>query len=466
MRKAEAALLAAMLALAGCDLAPRYAAPPIAVPSDWKEVPAGWQAAEPAAAALPPAWWGAFGDPVLNDLEARVEAANPSLAASVARSDQALGQLGVSRADLFPTATVGGNAERTHTSGNTISIAGGQTYDLYTVQGSLAYEVDLFGRVRNQIRSSRGEAQASAADVRGVRIGLQAQLASTYFQLRGADARLKLLDATVQAFDRAYRLTVARHQGGVASGLDTNRARTQLSAARAEIAATRAQRATYEHAIAALAGAAPAGFALPPASADLPEPPAVPAGLPSMLLQRRPDIDAGERRAYAANRDIGVARAALFPSLTLGASGGFESTGARLISAASSFWALGPASAALTILDGGARRSRVRIARARFDEAAANYKQTVLTALREVEDDLALARDQARQERDLADAAQAADRTSALALIRYRDGASDYLEVVTAQTAALDSQRSLIELRTQRLGTAVDTVRALGGPVA
>ncbi|WP_419828134.1 efflux transporter outer membrane subunit [Sphingomonas sp.] len=466
MRKAEAALLSGLLALAGCDLAPRYAAPPIAVPSSWKEVPAGWQAAEPSAATLPPSWWGAFGDPVLNDLEARVEAANPSLAASLARYDAALGELGVSRADLFPTVTIGGNAERTRTSGNTLSVAGGRAYDLYAVQGSLAYEIDLFGRVRNQIRSSRGEVEASAADVRGVRLGLQAQLASTYFQLRGADARLKLLGETVQAFDRAYQLTVTRHEGGIASGLDTNRARTQLSAARAEIAATQAQRATYEHAIAALAGTAPAGFALPPIAGDVPTPPVVPAGLPSTLLERRPDVDAAERRAYAANRDIGVARAALFPALTLGADGGFQSTGARLISAASSFWALGPASAALTILDGGARRSRVRIARARFDEAAANYKQTVLTALREVEDDLAQSRDQARQERDLADAAQAADRTNALALIRYRDGASDFLEVVTAQTAALDTRRSLIELRTQRLATAVDTVRALGGPVA
>jgi multidrug efflux system outer membrane protein len=464
MRKAEAAALSAALALAGCDLAPRYAAPPIAVPSDWKEMPAGWQAAEPAAASLPSTWWAAFGDPVLDDLEARIETANPSLAASVARYDAALGELGVSRADLFPTATVGGSTERTHTSGNTISIAGGQTYDLYAVQGSLAYEVDLFGRVRNQIRSSRGEAQASAADVRGVRLGVQAQLASTYFQLRGADARLKLLTETVQAFDRAYRLTVTRHEGGIASGLDTNRARTQLSAARAEISATRAQRATYEHAIAALAGVAPAALAIPALDADLPAPSSLPAALPSTLPQRRPDIDAAERRAYAANRDIGVARAALFPSLTLGASGGFESTGAKLLSTASSFWALGPASAALTLLDGGARRARVRIARARFDEAAANYKQTVLTALREVEDDLAQSRDQARQERDLADAAQAADRTSALALIRYRDGASDFLEVVTAQTAALDTRRSLIELRTQRLATAVDTVRALGGP--
>lgn len=469
MRRARpahaAGLLAGLLALCGCDLAPHYDAPPVAVPSDWKEVPAGWQPAMPAAA-LPANWWSAFGDPVLDGLEGRIEAANPSLAAAVARYDEALGQLGVDRADLFPTAQLRGSVQRTHTSSYTPSAAAGRTYNLYQPGGSLSYEVDLFGRVRNQVRSSRGEAQASAADIAGVRLGLQAQLASTYFQLRGADARLRLLNATVQAFGKAYDLTVARHNGGIASGLDTNRARTQLSAARAELTATHAQRATLEHAIAALVGVTPAELTIAPSQTPLAPPPPVPAGIPSALLQRRPDIDAAERRAYAANRRIGVARAAIFPSLTLGASGGFESTGAKLISAASSFWVLGPASAAFTLFDAGRNRSRVRIARGEFDEAAANYKQTVLTAFREVEDDLALGRDQAVQQDALADAAQAADRTSQLALVRYRDGASDFLEVVVAQTAALDSERALIELRTQRLATAVDTVRAVGGPPA
>ena len=466
MRRAEAALCAGLLCVAGCDLAPAYRAPTLAVPAAYKEVPAGWQVATPSAGALPAAWWGAFGDPVLDDLEARVEAGNPTLAEYVARYDAARGQLGVSRADLFPAATVSGTANRGRGSENGPLPSNGRAGNDYVVSGSLAYEIDLFGRVRNQIRASRGEVRASAADVAGIRLGLQSQLASTYYQLRGADARLALLDATVKAYQRAYDLTLARRAGGIASGLDTNRARTQLSSARAEISATRAQRATFEHALAALAGGPASGFAVAARPDPLPAPPVVASALPSALLERRPDIDAAERRVYAANARIGVARAALYPSLTLAADGGFESTGASLISKASSFWALGPAAAALTLFDGGARRSRVRIARAQFDEAAAIYKQTVLTAFREVEDDYATATNQIVEQRDLADATAAAERTRDLALVRYRDGASDYLEVVTAQTAALDSERALIELRTQRLLTTVDTVRAIGGPPA
>lgn len=467
MRRADWALGAGLLALAGCDLAPHYTSPVLALPAAYKEVPAGWQIAETTVSPLPPAWWQAFNDPVLNDLEARIEAANPSLAAAVARYDQARGQLGVTRADLFPTITTGATAERAHTSDNAPSVAAGGTANDYRAPtGSLSYEIDLFGRIRNQIKASRGEVQASDADVRGIRLGLQSQLASTYYALRGADARLVLLTDTVIAYQRAYDLTVARHSGGIASGLDTNRARTQLSSARAEIAATRAQRQGYEHAIAALVGVSPAELAIAPARGRIAAPPTVPGGLPSTLLQHRPDIAAAERRAYAANRQIGVARAALFPSLTLGGSGGFETSGPNLLTTASSFWLLGPAMGALTLFDAGRNASRVRIARAEFDESAANYRTTVLTAFREVEDDLANAREEAQQQRDLADATAAAERTSALALVRYRDGASDYLEVVTAQTAALDSQRSLIELQTQRLQTSVDTVRAVGGPPA
>ncbi len=466
MRRAEAALCAGLFCLAGCDLAPHYAAPTLAVPAAYKEVPAGWQVAQPAADALPAAWWGAFGDPVLNEIEARAEAGNPSLAEYVARYDVALGQLGVSRAALSPTGTLSGSVERQRISENTPISSSGLTYNNYVPSGSLSYELDLFGRIRNQIKASRGEVAASASELAGVRLGVQAQLASSYFQLRGADARLDLLAATVQAYQRAYELTVARHSGGIASGLDTSRARTQLSSARAEISATRAQRAGFEHAVAALIGEPASSFTIAPRPDPLPAPPVVPSSTPSILLQRRPDIDAAERRVYEANAQIGVARAALYPSLTLGATGGFQSTGPSLISAASSFWALGPAMAALTLFDGGARRSRVRVARAQFDEAAATYKQTVLTAFREVEDDYATASNQVTQQRDLADATAAAERTRDLALVRYRDGASDYLEVVTAQTAALDSERSLIDLRTQRLQTMVDTVRAVGGPPA
>jgi multidrug efflux system outer membrane protein len=461
---AGAAALAPALALAACSLAPDYQRPTIAVPPVYKEVPEGWAAAQPAAGMSPAIWWQSFGDTTLDGLEARIEGANPSLAAAVARYDAALGQLGVSRADLFPEVDLGTDAQRARASVNSPTNSTGQSkpYNEYQVGASFSYEVDLFGRVRNSIRAGKAEAQASQADVAGVRLGLQTQLATIYFQMRGLDAREGLLIATVQAYQRAYDLTDARHSGGIASGLDTSRARTQLSSAKAELSDVHAQRATYEHAIAALVGEPASAFSIP-ADPHRIMPLAIPPGTPSTLLQRRPDIDAAERRVFEANARIGVARAALFPSLSLGGNGGFLTTGAALISKASSFWALGPAALALPLFDGGRRRSEVKVARANFDEAAANYKGTVLNAFKEVEDDLATGLDLTQEERDEADATAAAERTRDLALVRYRDGASDYLEVVTAQTAALDAERSLLDLHTRQLTTSVDTVRALGG---
>ena len=464
--KAGAAALASALALSACSLAPDYHRPSIALPAAYKELPAGWAMARPSAGMAPASWWRAFGDATLDGLEARIEGANPSLAAAVARYDAALGRLGVSRADLFPEIDAGGDVVRARASVNSPANTTGTSkpYTEYQIGPSLSYEVDLFGRVRNSIRAGKAEARASEADVAGVRLGLQARLATVYFQMRGLDAREGLLKATVEAYQRAYDLTGTRHAGGIASGLDTSRARTQLSSAKAELSDVHAQRAAYEHAIAALVGEAASAFSVPVDARRI-APLAVPAGTPSALLQRRPDIDAAERRVFEANARIGVARAALFPSLTLGGSGGFLTTGAEFISKASSFWALGPASLALPLFDGGRRRSEVKVARANFEEAAATYKQTVLTAFREVEDDFAAGRDLIQEERDEADATAAAEHTRDLALVRYRDGASDYLEVVTAQTAALDAERSLLDLRTRQLTTAADTVRALGGAV-
>jgi multidrug efflux system outer membrane protein len=244
--------------------------------------------------------------------------------------------------------------------------------------------------------------------------------------------------------------------------VDVSRAQNQLASARAELSAVAIDRQKDEHAIAVLLGDAPAAVAIPVVDQPV-NAPAIPAGLPSTLLERRPDIAAAERRVAEANSRIGVARAALFPSVTLGLSGGFESASGAILSAANTFWTLGPLSAAMAIFDGGRRRAGVRIARAQYEEAAANYRQTVLTAFREVEDDLASQRLLANEERDQREAAAAADRTRDLALIRYRDGAADYLEVATAQTAALDAERALLEVRTLQLKTAVDTVRAAGG---
>jgi multidrug efflux system outer membrane protein len=461
MRIARLTGLACATALTGCSLAPHYTPPQVAASATYKEV-GPWQSA--AAMPLPAGkWWEAFGDQTLNGLETKIETDNPNLAAAAARYAQATGLLRQAGASLLPEVDVSAAGERTRVSQNRpLSNGNSVTYNVVAVGPSLSYEIDLFGRVRNSIASASADAQASASDVAAIRLGLQAQLASAYFRLRGLDARAALLHQTVDAYQRAFDLTDTRHSGGIASGIDVSRSQAQLSSARAELSSVAADRATAEHAIAVLIGANPSSFALA-ATDGLVQPPAIPAGLPSTLLERRPDVAAAERRVAAANARIGVARAALYPDITLGAGAGFQSTTSSILSAASGYWALGPLSAAMAIFDGGKRRAGVRIARAEYDEIAANYRSTVLTAFREVEDDLALSRYLAQQERDQQDAVTAAERTRDLALTRYRDGASDYLDVVTAQTAALDAERALLDLRTRRMQTAADLVRAVGG---
>jgi multidrug efflux system outer membrane protein len=454
-------VLGAALSTACASTLPDDARPSISIPAAYKEM-AGWQLAGTGVAPAGP-WWEAFGDPVLTSLESRIERGNFSLAAAAARYEQAQGLVRQSRADLFPQ--LGGSAETGRqrvSGGRPLASGGAATYNNAVIGASLDYELDLFGRVRNSVRASEAAAAASASDLAAVRLGLQAQLASAYFDLRGLDARAALLKDTAAAYQRAYDLTSTRHEGGIASGIDVSRAEAQLASARSELSAVRISRQRDEHAIAILVGEAPAGFTLAPVVSTI-VPPAIPAGLPSTLLERRPDIAASERRVAEANARIGVARSALFPSIGLGAAGGFQAGGGGLLSLSNAFWALGPLTAALSIFDGGRRRAGLRIARAEYDETVADYRQTVLTAFREVEDDLAAERLLAVQESDQAEAARAATRTRDLALIRYRDGAADFLEVVTAQTGSLDAQRALLEIRTQRLSTAVDTIRALGG---
>ncbi|WP_375393619.1 efflux transporter outer membrane subunit [uncultured Sphingomonas sp.] len=453
--------LAAAAGLVGCSLAPAYHVPPTPTAPAYKEGGV-WAVAT---TDLPPGgpWWQAFGDPVLSGLESRIEAGNPDLASAVARYDEARAVLGEARAGYYPGVDVGASGERARVSADRpLSPGTAATYTDLRIGPSLAYEIDLFGRVRDTARAAAASAQASDRDVAGIRLGLQATLADDYFQMRELDARTVLLRQTVAAFQRAYDLTTTRHNGGIASGIDVSRADALLSSARAELSAVAADRASFEHAIAALVGETPSSFSLTVVDGQR-NPPAIPAGLPSTLLQRRPDIAAAERRVAAANLRIGVARAAQYPSLTLGAAGGFEAGSSAILGASNGFWALGPLSAALSVFDGGARRARVRISRAQYDEAASSYRATVLAAFREVEDDLAHGQSLVQQERDQADATRAAEKTRDLALIRYRDGAADYLEVVTAQTAALDAQRALLAIESARLQVAVDTVRAIGG---
>jgi multidrug efflux system outer membrane protein len=458
--RASASLLVVAL-LSGCATAPHYARPETpAVPAFKEQGP--WITA---GTDLPATgeWWHMFGDATLDTLIPRVETGSPSLAAAVARYDQATAQVRRERADLLPSVNAGADAERARVSaGRPPTAPGAATYSDRSLGASLSYELDLFGRIRNSVRQASASAQASEADVAATKLALQTRLASIYFDLRGLDARLALLRESVAAFQRAYDLTSTRHGGGIASGLDVSRAATILANARAELDGVAAARARDEHAIAILIGEAPANFSLPVVD-RLIDAPAIPVGLPSTLLQRRPDLVAAERRVAAANAGIGVARAALFPRVTLGGQAGFETIHGDILSAANSFWALGPLSAVASIFDGGARHANLRVARAEFDETAALYRGAVLDAFREVEDNLATARILALQERNQLDAANAAERTRDLAMTRYRDGASDYLEVVTAQTAALDARRALLITQTAQLAVTTDMVRALGG---
>ncbi len=460
MRRAGACLGLALLG--GCSMAPDYQPPQIAAPQAYKEM-AGWTEATPMDTAPRGPWWEAFGDPVLNDLETRAEAASPTLAAALARYDQARAVARVEGSDLIPTISVGGDDARQRVSGNRFQGNGdAQTYNDVSVGAAIDYELDLWGRIRNSVKAARADAQASEADLAAARLSLQAAVADAYARLRGLDAQADLLHRSVEAFERAYQLTDTRHEGGIASGIDVNRARTTLSNAKARISAVASDRAATEHELAALIGAVASDFAIP-ARVQALGAPAIPMGAPSTLLQRRPDVAAAERRMFANNARIGVARAAFFPSITLGLSGGWQATHGSLLTTPNSVWGLGPLAAALTLFDGGKRRAQVALSRADYEEQAALYRDTVLGAFRQVEDGIAALRYLSVQLVDQRDAAQAAQRTSDLAFTRYRDGASDYLEVVTAQTDALDAQSALLSAEIDRMRASIALVKALGG---
>jgi NodT family efflux transporter outer membrane factor (OMF) lipoprotein len=458
--------IAVALALAGCSMAPTYVAPSLATPAPeaFKEI-GPWTPAAPADEAPRGAWWSMFGDETLNALETRVETGNPTLASAVAHYDQARALANRARSSLFPEIDGAARATRNRQSDDR-PLRGGAGPDYYNddlVGGTISYEFDLWGRVRNTVAANKANAEASAADLASVRLSLEAELADDYLALRSLDAQSKLLADTAQAYRKALDLTQMLHGGGAVSGLDVGRAKTQLSSARAAMTEVGAQRALYEHAIASLVGERASTFDLPVVQAELLHA-RTPVSAPSLLLQRRPDVAAAERRVYAANRMIGVAKAAYFPTVTLDASGGYETAGqgVNLLGAGSSFWTLGPA-AALPLFDAGRRKAVVKQAQAQYAQAAADYRAVALSAFQEVEDELALCNRLAAEAQDERAAAQSAKETEALSLVRYQDGAVDYLEVVTAQTAALEAERSLIVLEGRRLQASVDLVKALGG---
>ncbi len=463
LHRAALPALAAYAAVGGCALAPPYRPPVVAPPASYGAM-GEWLQAAPADALPRGAWWELYGEPALDALEERLERSSPDLAAAAARYAEARALAAEANSGLFPLVGAGAFATRNRQSdGRPLrSAAQPAEYRDNVAAGTASYELDLWGRMRNLATIGRASAQASAADLASVRLSLEAELAGDYLTLRGLDLETSLLLDTVAAYQKALGLARSRHDGGIASGLDVARAETQLHTAAAQLTDVAARRALLEHAIARLVGEPAPGLAMP-AAATLPPLPDIPVAVPSTLVERRPDVAAAERRTAAANAAIGVARAAYFPRLTLTAAGGFESSGAAdWLSAPNRLWAVGPA-AALTLFDAGARRAEVARARSALTEATEHYRATVLSAFQEVADDLALL-ELLRQERDeQQQAAIAAKRALDLATNRYVEGAVNYLDVVVAQTAALQADRAVLSLQVRRLTASVGLIRGLGG---
>jgi len=459
-----ASLSLAVLLLASCTVGPDYKRPSAPVPAAYKE-DSNWHPARPSDANLRSKWWEIFDDPALSALEDQISVSNQTLKAAEDQFVQARAAIRFSRAGYYPVLTVTPGASRTRQSG-TQPFAGpfsaGVTANQFIIPFDATYEPDVWGRVRRTVENARASAQASAADLETVRLSLHAELALDYFQARNLDAEIQLLNSTVTAYQRALDLTQSRYQGGVASQVDVAQARTQLETTRAEAIDLQVARAQFEHAIAVLIGKPASDFSLPvvPLRAT---PPPIPTGLPSQLLERRPDVAAAERRMDAANANIGIARSAYFPVIGLNLEGGFNSRIiTTLIQGPSSFWSVGVA-AAETLFEGGQRRAVSEQARAAYDQTVASYRQSVLTAFQEVEDNLAALRVLEQEADTQRSAVDAAEHSLALSNTRYRGGVTSYLEVTTAQSAALADERVAVQIQGRRMTACVLLIKALGG---
>jgi NodT family efflux transporter outer membrane factor (OMF) lipoprotein len=459
------ALLAAGT-LAACAVGPAYEGVPVATPAAFKEAQ-GWVAAEPADAIERGAWWSLFDDPQLDVLAGAIAVSNQNVAAATAAYAQARALVREQRASLFPVISLDGGASRSGGgssrarvgAGAVVSGRGGNDYQL-SIGGS--WEPDVWGRLRATVESAGAAAQASAADLASATLSAQGELATNYFSLRQTDAQAALLRDTIAGYQRVLQITSNRYAAGIAARTDVLQAQTQLANAQANEVALARQRAQLEHAIAVLIGKAPADFTLAPAPWKIVVP-TVPAGLPSTLLQRRPDIAAAERRVAAANAQIGIARSGFFPNVNLSASyGAAASKVADLFDASLSLWSLG-LSVAQTVFDAGATGARVAGAQGAYEEAVARYRQTVLTAFQGVEDQLAAAQVLARQLDFQRQASAAADEAEAQLLNRYRAGQVSYTEVVTAQVTALNARRALVQTQADRQTVAIALIQALGG---
>jgi len=474
LRRASVAGIGFVTLLSGCMVGPKYTVPTAPAPPAYKEAPAdgfkesaGWQMAKPADAIPRGAWWTIFHDDGLNALEPQVETANQTLKSADANLRAARAQIRVRNADRYPTLgadpQVGGLRDSANQPYfNAINANNGDANLLLPLQ--LNYEVDLWGRIRRNIAAAKEESQATAADRQNVLLSLQAEVALDYFELRSDDAAQKLLNDTVVQYQEALRVTTNRYEGGIAVKSDVSQAQTQLQAAKVAAADIAVSRAQFEHAIAMLTGKAPSDLSIP--ASPLPvtfAPPVIPPGLPSQLLERRPDIAAAERRTAEANEQIGIARAAFFPTLALTGTAGLQSTSiTSLFTPGSIVYAIGPGLAE-TFFDAGRRRGVSEEAIAGFDRSAADYRQTVLTSFQQVEDNLVALRvlsDEALQQRQATAAAQESER---IFNNRYVGGVDTYLQVITAQTTALNNERNEIDILRRRMDATVLLVKVLGG---
>jgi NodT family efflux transporter outer membrane factor (OMF) lipoprotein len=451
------------LLLASCSVGPKYAKPTVpSAPLYTEPPPAGWKTAQPADAEIKGNWWELFGDAQLNALEQQVAPANQSLKIADANFRQARAQIRIARSELFPTVGTDPSISRNRTSTNNPTGVPGRHYGLFDLPVDVSWDIDFWGRIRRTVANARERYQASAADLENVKLQLEAELAVDYFEARGLDAQKRILDDNVVAYQKALDLTRNRYNGGVASRVEVAQAQTQLNQTEAQEIDVDAARAQFQHAIAVLIGKTPEMFTLPPTPLKEP-PPAIPVGLPSQLLERRPDIATAERQVAAANEQIGIAQSAFFPDLVLTATGGFSAGSiVNWFTWPSRFWSVGP-SLAETIFDAGRRRAQVESTQAAYDATVANYRQTSLVALQEVEDNLSSLRILEAESAKQHEATAAAEDSLQLSLNRYKGGLVTYLEVITAQSIALTNERTEVDLLRRRMGASVQLIKALGG---
>jgi NodT family efflux transporter outer membrane factor (OMF) lipoprotein len=460
------AILALALSAAGCMPGPKYSRPAATAPGVYHEAPpAGWKEARPDDGKIRGKWWEVYNEPDLNALEEQINISNQNVLAAEAQFRAARDAVRIVRANLFPTISIAPSITNSRSGSNSTSGAsagaGSAVRTAYDLPVDFSYQADIWGGIRRSVRASAETAQATAAQLENARLTFQAELAQDYFQLRSARSDEELLTRTAQSYREFLDLTRNRFNSGVASGTDVAQAETQLYNTETQLIDLEIARTQFEHAISILIGKAPEAIA----SSPLPDkpPPQIPLGVPSALLERRPDIAAAERRMAAANEQIGIAQVAYFPTVNLSASAGFSSTSfTQWLTWPSRFWTVGT-SAAETLFDAGKRRAQIAQARDLYDVTIANYRQAVLTAFQQVEDHLAALRVLENEAKSEAATLDAANRALAISVAQYKAGTNSYLQVITSQTAALQAERATVDLRNRRMTTSVLLIEALGG---